>query len=67
MCTEAKKWIVMGVKNVKLLIDLVRGEKLHAKEKRDGKSENKEGATEEIQNKMVRKRQTRDRWKVKDW
>ena len=49
---------------LKLLIGLVREGKLHAKEKRDGKSENKGGATEEIPNKMSRKRQTGDRWKV---
>ena len=54
---------VKGIKDVKLLIDLVRGGKLrkrHAREERNEKSEHKEGAMEEIQNEMTKKRKTRN-------
>lgn len=42
MCTEAKKGDAKGAKNGKLLIDLVRGGKRHARENATEKANTKE-------------------------
>jgi hypothetical protein len=62
ICKKVKKRILESLRNGELLVDLVRGRKRHASEKRDRKSENERWATEDIRNKMARKLQTGDEW-----